>query len=211
MKVSYRKLFCLPLACLFALTACAQGTGASTDAASTEPVPIEVPPPVEQTNEGLNIWYTDYGMTAKYLDAAVTQYNQQHPDHPVTAEKYFADGSAESDEEATQQMLTEVMAGSGPDLIFFDVGNMDIEKMVRRGVFADLEPYFEADNFDWSGYNQAVMDAGVWDGQRLVIPLEYNFPMLYTSLPQCQVVNSKFDIKMFEANFLTNKLICPII
>ena len=31
------------------------------------------------------------------------------------------------------------------------------------------------------------------------------------SLPQCQVVNSKFDIKMFEANFLTNKLICPII
>ena len=68
-----------------------------------------------------------------------------------------------------------------PDLIFFDVGNMDIEKMVRRGVFADLEPYFEADNFDWSGYNQAVMDAGVWDGHRLVIPLEYNFPMLYTS------------------------------
>ena len=44
-----------------------------------------------------------------------------------------------------------------------------------------MEPYFEADNFDWSGYNQAVMDAGVWDGHRLVIPLEYNFPMLYTS------------------------------
>ena len=47
MKVSCRKLFCLPLACLLALTACAQGTGASTDAASAEPVPIEVPPPVE--------------------------------------------------------------------------------------------------------------------------------------------------------------------
>ena len=25
------------------------------------------------------------------------------------------------------------------------------------------------------------MDAGVWDGHRLVIPLQYNFPMLYTS------------------------------
>ena len=181
MKVSYRKLFCLPLACLFALTACAQGTGASTDAASTEPVPIEVPPPVEQTNTELNIWYTDYGTKSKYLDAAVTQYNAQHPDTPVTAEKYFADNSGDSDQEATQQMLTEVMAGAGPDLIFFNSNDMDIEKMVRRGVFADLESYFEADNFDWSGYNQAVMDAGVWDGQRLVIPLEYNFPMLYTS------------------------------
>ena len=114
MKPFRRKLLCLPLACLFALTACAQGTGANTDAASAEPVPIEVPPPVEQTNEGLNIWYTDYDMTELYLDAAVNQYNLQHPDHPVTAEKYFADGSAESDEEATQQMLTEVMAGSGP-------------------------------------------------------------------------------------------------
>ena len=171
-----RKLFCLPLACLLALTACAQDTGADT-----EPAPIEVPPPVEQTNTELNLWYTDYGMMAKYLDAAVTQYNAQHPDNPVTAEKYFADNSGDSDQEATQQMLTEVMAGAGPDLIFFNSNDMDIEKMVRRGVFADLEPYFEADNFDWSGYNQAVMDAGVWDGQRLVIPLEYNFPMLYTS------------------------------
>ena len=170
------RMLCLALACLAGLTACAPG-----GAADAEPAPIEVPPPVEQTNEGLNIWYTDYGMMVKYLDAAVTQYNQLHPDHPVTADKYFADSSSESNDEATQQMLTEVMAGSGPDLIFFDVGNMDIEKMVRRGVFADLEPYFEADNFDWSGYNQAVMDAGVWDGQRLVIPLQYNFPMLYTS------------------------------
>ena len=73
------------------------------------------------------------------------------------------------------------MAGEGPDLIFFVDDTMDIEKMARRGVFADLEPYFEADNFDWSGYNQTVMDAGVWDGHRLVIPLEYKIPMLYTS------------------------------
>ena len=177
MKKLHAPCFCLPLACLFALTACAPG-GAAADA---EPLPIEVPPPVEQTNTELHIWYTDYGMTTKYLDAAVTQYNQQHPDNPITAEKFFADGSIENSDAATQQMLTEVMAGSGPDLIFFTGSSTDIEKMVRRGVFADMEPYFEADNFDWSGYNQAVMDAGVWDGHRLVIPLQYNFPMLYTS------------------------------
>ena len=176
MKIPRRKPLCLPLACLLALTACAQD--AATDA---EPSPIEVPPPAEQTNEELNIFYTDLDTTSKYLDVAVNQYNQLHPDRPVTAEKFFTDGSAEKNEEAIQQMLTEVMAGNGPDLIFFDPNSMDIEKMVRRGVFADMEPFFEADNFDWSGYNQAVMDAGVWDGQRLVIPLQYNFPMLYTS------------------------------
>ena len=182
MKVSCRKLFCLPLACLLALTACAQGTGANTDAASAEPVPIEVPPPVEQTNEGLSIFYTDaVSIRATILDMAVGQYNREHPDQPVTAEKVFTDSSDTVNDEQTQQMLAEVMAGEGPDLIFFVDDTMDIEKMARRGVFADLEPYFEADNFDWSGYNQTVMDAGVWDGHRLVIPLEYKIPMLYTS------------------------------
>src|SRR5699024_9200519 len=71
--------FCLPLACLLALSACAPGTVG----ADAEPAPIEVPPPVEQTNEGLTIFYTDYDeSTAKILDAAVTQYNTLHPDQP---------------------------------------------------------------------------------------------------------------------------------
>lgn len=204
MKVSYRKLFCLPLACLLALTACAQGAGANTDAASTEPVPIEVPPPVEQTNEGLTIFYTDaVSIRATILDMAVGQYNREHPDSPVTAEKVFTDSSDTVNDEQTQQMLAEVMAGEGPDLIFFVDDTMDIEKMARRGVFADLEPYFEADNFDWSGYNQTVMDAGVWDGHRLVIPLEYKIPMLYTS--QTALEDTGFSVENCDTfdGFLT--------
>ena len=169
--------FCLPLACLLALSACAPGTVG----ADAEPAPIEVPPPVEQTNEGLSIVYTDYGVEAKYMDIAITQYNLKNPDRPITAEKIFTDGLPESREKANQQMLAEIMAGEGPDLLFFTGRDMDIEKLARRGVFADLTPYFESDGFDWSDYNQTIMDAGVWDGHRLVIPLEYNFPILYTS------------------------------
>lgn len=164
----------LSLACLLALAACAPG--------GAEPAPIEVPPPVEQTNEGLTIFYIeDDTARTSILDAAVNLYNQRHPDRPITAEKIFTDGSDTVQQEKTQQMLAEVMAGEGPDLIFFSDDSMDIEKMARRGVFADLTPYFEADGFDWSGYNQSVMDGGVWDGHRLVVPLEYNIPILYTS------------------------------
>ena len=84
----HSRQFCLPLACLLALSACAPGT-VGTDAATTETATIEVPPPVEQTNEGLTIFYTDYiGLEAKLLDAAVTQFNQLHPDTPVTAERF---------------------------------------------------------------------------------------------------------------------------
>ena len=179
MKMKYSKFYCLIFGCLLSMTACVPN---SNTAETATPLPVEVPPPVEQTNEGLTIFYTDaVQLQATILDMAIGQYNQQHPDQPVTAEKIFTDDSDIVRDNETQQMLAEVMAGEGPDLIFFIDDSMDIEKMARRGVFADLEPYFEADNFDWSGYNQTVMDAGVWDGHRLVIPLEYKIPMLYTS------------------------------
>ena len=179
MKIPFMKSLYLVVCCLFFITACSVNT---ENVASSEPPPIEVPPPVEQTNEGLTIFYSDYNeVEAKILDAAISQFNQQHPDTPVTADKYFTDGLYTSHQDAYTKMTTEVMAGEGPDLFLYDYMTMDIEKMVRRGVFADLEPYFEADNFDWSGYNQAVMDGGVWDGHRLVVPLSYMLPILYTS------------------------------
>lgn len=105
----------LSLACLLALTACAPGGDADA-----EPAPIEVPPPVEQTNEGLTIYYTDADPAyTSLLDAAVIQYNAQHPDQPLTAEKILTEGSDIVQEQENQQMLTEVMAGEGPDLILF--------------------------------------------------------------------------------------------
>ena len=178
----HSRQFCLPLACLLALSACAPGTSGTT----AEPAPIEVPPPVEQTNEGLTVFYTDFKTPeSNILDVAVAQYKEQHPDQLLNAEKVFTEGLVETHTAAYNQMLTEIMAGSGPDLIFFanySTGSTtDWEKLVCRGAFADMEPYFEADNFDWSGYNQAVMDGGVYDGQRLIIPLEYKIPLLYTS------------------------------
>ena len=152
MKKLHTPYLCLPLACVFALTACAPGS------VDTEPRPIEVPPPVEQTNEGLTVFYTDFKVPeSNILDVAVAQYKGQHPDQQLNVEKVFTEGLVETHTAAYNQMLTEIMAGSGPDLIFFanySTGSTtDWEKLVRRGAFADMEPYFEADNFDWSGYN----------------------------------------------------------
>ena len=66
MKKTHVQCLCLPLACLVALSACAPG------GADAEPRPIEVPPPVEQTNEGLTIFYTDaIPLQATILDMAV--------------------------------------------------------------------------------------------------------------------------------------------
>src|SRR5699024_6563756 len=85
--------FCLPLACLLALSACAPGTAG----ADAEPALIEVPPPVEQTNEGLTVFYTDFKTPeSNILDVAVAQYKEQYPDQQLNVEKVFTEGLVET-------------------------------------------------------------------------------------------------------------------
>ena len=112
MKMKYSKFYSLLFGCLLSLTACIPN---SNTAATATPFPIEIPPPVEQKNTELTIFYTDsIQLQATILDMAVGQYNREHPDNPVTAEKVFTDSSDTVRDEETQQMLTQVMAGEGP-------------------------------------------------------------------------------------------------
>ena len=62
MRTAYSKICCLLLPFLL-LSACTSG-----EDTLTEPAPIEVPPPVEQTNEGLTVFYTDFKTPESRLD-----------------------------------------------------------------------------------------------------------------------------------------------
>ena len=116
------------------------------------------------------------------LQMALEQYRELYPDVEVELIKPDYDGrDIDLRYELYDQVSAQIMAGEGPDVFLIDQIAMDIEKLVRQGVFADLEPFFEEDNFDWEPYNQAVMDGGVWNGKRFVIPLSYSFPLLFTT------------------------------
>ena len=141
-------------------------------------------PTQPQSNESLWI-YCDFG-NEEMLSNAMTRFKADHPDVELkfTTMEYNSSGSgfyADVLLEQYQQLATQIMAGEGPDV--FMIGNevMDVEKMVRQGLFADLEPFFQADRFDWEPYNRAVMDGGVWNGKRFVVPLSYDFPLLFTT------------------------------
>ena len=116
------------------------------------------------------------------LQLALDRFRQMYPDVEVELVKPQYDiTNVELGHELYEQMAAQIMSGEGPDVFVVDDTIMDVEKMVRQGVFADMEPYFQADNFDWEPYNQTVMDGGVWHGKRFLIPLSYTFPLLVTS------------------------------
>lgn len=153
------------------------------------------PATVPQTNESLTVFCIGEGRHVNLIQTALDIYQKMHPDveveliRPLTEYSYSGDVP---EQEIYDRLAVQIMAGEGPDIFIIDDFYMDVEKLVRQGLLADMEPFFEADGFDWEPYNQAVMDSGVWNGRRFVIPLSYDFPLLFTS--ETALEETGFDV-----------------
>ena len=81
-----------------------------------------------------------------------------------------------TEDEMYTKMSTEIMSGTGPDIFSLDQ-NIPYEKLFKSNIFADVNKICEQDSsknkIDFSKYNSAIMDAGVIDGKRYVVPLFY--------------------------------------
>lgn len=151
-------------------------------------------PPVPQRNEHLTVFCVGDLRDSGMIELALNRYRQLYPDVQVELIKPEYDiGNYDAKLELYQQMAAQIMAGEGPDVFLIEDTVMDVEKLVRQGIFADMEPYFTADGFDWEPYQQTVMDGGVWNGKRFVIPLTYSFPLLFTT--RTALEETGFDIE----------------
>lgn len=154
-------------------------------------------PTVPQTNESLSVYCLGNSTDAKLILAALNRYRQLYPDVEVELSQPLTEFKNNTDNNESmhyEQLSAQIMAGEGPDVLLFEEAYMDIEKLVRQGVFADMEPFFEADGFDWEPYNQGVMESGVWNGKRFVIPLSYMFPLLCTTREALE--ETGFDVEV---------------
>lgn len=100
-----------------------------------------------------------------------------------------------------QKMRTEIMAGKGPDVFLSPVGKVrsgapevdetglhytavdplfiDVERSMRNHMFLDLSSYYDTDSeLKTEELKKEIMDAGVYDGKRYVLPLSWNMPIV---------------------------------
>lgn len=136
---------------------------------------------VSQVNERLTVFCIGPLRDSQMVHLALDLYRAQYPEVEVNLLKPETNGDFDLEQELFTQVAAQIMAGEGPDVFIIDDTVMDVEKLVRQGIFADMEPFFQADDFDWSPYNQTIMDGGVWNGKRFTIPLGYDFPLLITT------------------------------
>ena len=99
-----------------------------------------------------------------------------------------------------EKLRADILAGRGPDVYLMPTNNYlrlvssdmiensylieplfsDAEMTMHNGHFADISTYYDADDdLNKDGLITKVMDAGVIDDERYILPLRYNIPVMY--------------------------------
>ena len=121
------------------------------------------------------------GGNTRLVERVIEKFQQAHPDVPLRVE--YLPAYTEERELYLEQLRTKIMAGRGPDVyLMFPHFSVfaDVEQSMHNGLFLDISPYYEADTaLPKDGFAQGVKDGGVVDGARYILPLYYNFPVLY--------------------------------
>ena len=106
---------------------------------------------------------------------AVSMYQSQHPDIFVSYKIGITDGGAVTREDALKKLNTEIMAGTGPDLIVMD--ELPFDSYVEKGLLLDLTDYLSEYSAKEPLYDN-IIDALKVDGKAYAVPATFNIPIL---------------------------------
>ena len=137
------------------------------------------PKEVEQTNNSLKIAY--FG-TNSLISGPLYEFKQSHPDVEVITDFLPMTVEDPTGDSFYTRISAEIMSGSGPDIILISNSGMNAGKMMRSGIFADLNEFIEQDlDFDLSKYNGKILEAGQVEGKQYIMPLTYTIPLVLTT------------------------------
>ena len=108
----------------------------------------------------------------------------------------------ESDNVMYDKLSTEIMTGAGPDIFSLDL-LLPFEKLIDNGSLADINELIEnntdEEKINLDEYNNTIMDAGVFDGKRYIVPILYNLDIMISS----ENILDKFGVEYKQGDSLT--------
>ena len=108
----------------------------------------------------------------------------------------------DSEDTMLTKISTEIMAGKGPDIISLNQ-KLPFEKLIDNGSFADIDELAKLykSDIDFDDYNSTIMDCGIYNGKRYIIPITYCPNILITTqeiLDKYNLKNTNFSFKELE-------------
>lgn len=124
----------------------------------------------------LTIQFMDFNWAVKN---AIRSFGETRPDVEIEQEVFSSDAY----EEYVTKLTTSIMAGEGPDIIYYRPNIFNsFHKAAATGAFCDLNELIAADDtFGSLDLNEAVLESGVYNGKRYFLPLRYRIPFAVTT------------------------------
>lgn len=98
----------------------------------------------------------------------------------------------ENNDDMCTKMSTEIMAGEGPDIISLNQ-NLPFEKLIDNEAFLDINSLINndetKDKIDLDEYNSFIVNVGVYDGKRYVVPLSYGMDVIVSTQERLKQFN----------------------
>ena len=121
-------------------------------------------------------------LMADLTDAAVQTFREKFPEVEV---EYVSFGDMMEEQSQTNYrsvLMNDISAGKGPDVILWSWEFTDIFKVILTDVFENIDPYMSQDpEFSSQDYVEGVMNGGVFQGRRWIVPLYYSVGFLVST------------------------------
>lgn len=138
------------------------------------------------------------------ITSAVEAFREEHKNVTIVIESL--PDAEDGRKEVLKHLQTEIMAGKGPDIfvlpcntVYTDPLFHDVAQAMRNGMFEDLSQYYDEDA-ETDGLIPAVMDIGVVDGKRYVLPLWYDLPVACVN--RAALAQTGYDEEIFSDGYM---------
>ncbi len=142
----------------------------------------------------------------------MNRFEAEHEGYTVELETFPRDVSGRA--EMLQRIRTELMAGRGPDVLLLRNAYSDYDKLnprapllddmelaMQNGLFYDISEFYDADTaLKTEELQSVIMEAGMLDGARYVLPFRFDIPVMYVEKNRFAQTGLSTDI--FQMNIL---------
>ena len=192
MKKYFISIFLIFLIIIFSLSGCSAGVNSTT------------------SDKKLTYYTLNDGDSLSWIIEKYNKYciNSNNPSFQIEVVKF------NSEQEMSTQLSTEIMAGSGPDIISLDQP-LPFEKLIENHAFADVDELINTygSNIDFNDYNTKVMESGIVNRKRYFVPFFY-CPNIFIStqekLKEYDLNFSDFSYKELSKQLSQEKVSCSL-
>lgn len=157
---------------ILALTSCTQNTASKAEYIDDM-----------EDNSPLQIYLMDWDRLER---ESIKEFNNLVASKKIDGRKIeITEFDLEHIDDMYSRISSEMMAGGGPDILLIDTSfncENDFVKMSQQNSFADMDILASSSGtFKFDDYNEMVLDAGIINGTRTLMPYSYSVPYAFTT------------------------------